>query len=362
MFHPKTGNAVSNVRLTFFIAALVLILPAVTVRGQGGVGSSRGLRDSAGGIHTIQGRVLLPSGRRAQQGILVRLSSNVAGTRSASTDSDGAFIFNGLSAGEYRLTVDGGPEFTPTDKSVVIYGSSTGGPGGLGTVGQTLIVDVTLTPKGAAPMEDKMFQGVPKEAVDAYRKGMQFAGAGDSKKAAESFKTAVTIDPKFAAALTELGTQYLKLNDPVKAAESLKQATDLAPTNSAAHLRYGIALLNTKKPTEAEAALRAALKLNQASPAGHMYLGIALLTLSRDEKTKEFHPAVYAEAQKELETAVATGKEEVAMAHRYLGGIYWGQKDHKRAADELETYLKLEPKAPDAERTREAIKDLRSKQ
>jgi regulator of sirC expression with transglutaminase-like and TPR domain len=37
-------------------------------------------------------------------------------------------------------------------------------------------------------------------------------------------------------------------------------------------------------------------------------------------------------------------------------------KDHKRAADELETYLKLEPKASDAERIRAAIKDLRSKQ
>jgi regulator of sirC expression with transglutaminase-like and TPR domain len=93
-----------------------------------------------------------------------------------------------------------------------------------------------------------------------------------------------------------------------------------------------------------------------------MYLGIALLGLSRDEKTKAFNAEKYAEAQRELEAATASGKDEVAMAHRYLGGIYWGQKDHKRAADELELYLKLDPKAPDAERTRAAIKELRSKQ
>jgi len=93
-----------------------------------------------------------------------------------------------------------------------------------------------------------------------------------------------------------------------------------------------------------------------------MYLGIALLTTSRDEKTKQYDMTKYTEAQKELEVAASTGKDEVGMAHRYLGGIYAGNRDYKRAADELETYLKLVPKAPDAERTKNAIKELRSKQ
>jgi Tfp pilus assembly protein PilF len=361
MFHTPWRAPLPNLRLFCLVAALMLTLPLVVVHGQGGVGSTRGLPDSASGIHTIQGRVLLPTGRRAEQGVLVRLSSNVAGSRSASTDTDGVFIFNGLPAGEYRITVDGGPQYAPVSKSVVIYGT-TGGTAGMGRTGQTMMMDVTLVPKDGAASDAQMFPGVPKEAVDAYRKGMQFAQAGDSKKAAESLKNAVTLHPKFESALTELGTQYLKLNDAAKAAEVLKQATDLAPKNFTARLRYGIALLNDKKPANAEAELREALKINAASPAAHMYLGITLLSLSRDEKTKAFNAEKSAEAQKELESAASSGKDEVAMAHRYLGGIYWGQKDHKRAADELETYLKLEPKASDAERIRAAIKDLRSKQ
>ena len=84
--------------------------------------------------------------------------------------------------------------------------------------------------------------------------------------------------------------------------------------------------------------------MNNAAPTAHMYLGITLLSLSRDEKTKEFYADKYAEAQKELETAVASGKNEVGLAHRYLGGIYWGNKDYKRAADEFEVYLKFAPK------------------
>jgi len=37
-------------------------------------------------------------------------------------------------------------------------------------------------------------------------------------------------------------------------------------------------------------------------------------------------------------------------------------RKNQQAADELEKYLKLEPKAPDAERIKGTIKDLRSKQ
>lgn len=51
----------------------------------------------------------------------------------------------------------------------------------------------------------------------------------------------------------------------------------------------------------------------------------------------------------------------MALAHRWLGGIYWGRKEYKRAADEIETYLKLTPKAADAEQLRAMVKDLRSK-
>jgi regulator of sirC expression with transglutaminase-like and TPR domain len=81
-----------------------------------------------------------------------------------------------------------------------------------------------------------------------------------------------------------------------------------------------------------------------------MYLGIALMNLKRLD-----------EAEKELLVAVNSKSNEIAPAHRYLGGIYWGMRDYKRAADELETYLKLMPNAADADRTKAAIKDLRSK-
>jgi tetratricopeptide (TPR) repeat protein len=324
---------------------------------QGGVGSTRGLPGSSGGIHTIQGRIVFPPGHPATQ-LRVKLEGNVTGSNSTSSNDDGTFSFPSLSAGNYTVIIDAGPDYEPVRENVTIYGTSAYE----GRVApQTIFVPITLRLKGSGGSASALDK-VPKPARDLYTKGMEEAAKGDSKKAVEHLSGAVAAYPEFPQALTELGVQYLKLGQADKAAETLQSALKLTPDDVSARLDYGIALLNQKKYTEAETQLRQVLTKNSAIPTAHMYLGIALLSLSRDEKTKQYNMAKYTEAQKELEVAVSTGKDEVAMAHRYLGGIYAGNRDYKRGADELETYLKLVPKAADAERIKAAIKDLRSRQ
>ncbi|MEO8433752.1 MAG: tetratricopeptide repeat protein [Pyrinomonadaceae bacterium] len=293
----------------------------------------------------------------------MRLESNIAGSNTTSTSIDGAFGFQSLVAGTYTVVIDAGPDYEPVRDTVTIYGAG----GFEGRVSpQTISVPVNLRLKGSrssrAGTLDASLAKVPGPARELYEKGLESSAKGDSKKAAEQLSSAVALYPDFPQALGELGVQYLKLSQPDKAAESLKKAVVLAPKDFVMRLNYGIALSGKRNYAEAETQLREALKLNNAAPTGHMYLGITLLSLSRDEKTKEFHADKYAEAQKELETAISSGKDEVAQAHRYLGGIYWGNKDYKRAADEFELYLKLSPKAEDAERIRAAVKELRGKQ
>jgi tetratricopeptide (TPR) repeat protein len=67
------------------------------------------------------------------------------------------------------------------------------------------------------------------------------------------------------------------------------------------------------------------------------------------------------EAEKELLVAAKSDRKDLCIAYYYLGGIYWGKREYKRAADQLERYLELAPNAPDAERIRGTIKELRSK-
>jgi Tfp pilus assembly protein PilF len=341
--------------LTILSLTSVLLLSCSVTLAQGGVGSTRGLPGSSGGVHAIQGRLYFPSGKPVTQ-LRVRLESNSLGTNSTSSNMDGSFSFQSMVAGNYTVVIDAGEEYEPVREAVTIYGTSAFE----GKVApQTIPVNIVLRLKGSLSADSALAK-VPKAAREFYEKGMAAAAKNDNKLAAEQLSSAVAAYPDFALALAELGVQYLRLNQPDKAVEPLKKAVELAPKDFGARLNYGIALSGKRSYTEAETQLRQALTLNSTAPTAHMYLGITLLNLSRDEKTKEFHADKYAEAQKELETAIASGKGEVAQAHRYLGGIYWGNKDHKRAADEFEVYLKLAPKAADAEKLRTIIKDLRS--
>ena len=315
---------------------------------QGGVGSTRGLPDSAAGIHSIQGRVYLPSGRRAGPGILVKLEGNVNGTRTAATDSDGAFSFNGLPAADYQVVIEGGSDYETLKQTVVIYGTT--GNVGVGRAAQMVAVDVHLMPKGSAIDEAKVFAGVPKEAVDNYKAAAKSAQSGNSKKAVEQLNAALAIHPEFPLALSDLGVQYLKLGQMEKLAQTMESLLKLSPNDAHAHLNLGISLYNQKKFPEAEGQLRSAVELNSADPAAHYYLGMTLIASKQ-----------YEEAEKELELAIKNGGDNLALAHKFLGGLYMSSRKNQQAADELEKYLKLDPKAADAERIKGTIKDLRSK-
>ncbi len=200
-------------------------------------------------------------------------------------------------------------------------------------------------------MVNAALASVPEVAAQHYRRALESAGSGNTEAAIQQLKSAIAVYPEFPLALNELGVQYLKIAQPAKAAEALATAVKIVPDEIVPRLHYGIALLNQRKFIESEQQLKVVLQKSSALPTAHMYLGIALISQKRLK-----------EAEKELLAAVSSNSGETALAHRYLGGIYWSNREYKRAADQLETYLKLLPNATDAERTRTAIKELRGKQ
>lgn len=332
------------------IAALMFLLPISSALAQG-VGSSRNSPGTTGGTNTIQGRVYGPTGHPLEARLRVTIEGTNTGVLSTVTDSNGAFIFSGIEAGEYRVTVEGGKEYENETDTAYIYREASSG---------SRIVQLTFQMKYKLA-NNPALAGVPKDAIELYAKGLESAKKGDTKKAVEQLSGAVAQYPNFPLALNELGVQYIKLGQLDKAVEVLQKAVKLSPNEFSPHLNYGFALLSKKDYAGAETELREAVKIKSDAPTAHMYLGIALLTTARDEATKQYNMERYGEAQKELEAAAASGKPEVATAHKYLGGIYAGNKEYKRAADELEIYLKLMPKAPDAEKLKGLIKEFRSK-
>ena len=330
----------------------ILLLP-LGVNAQGGGRSSTG----TGGIHTIQGYLFFPSGRKAEgTTIIVKLQSLQYAELQAIPDSGGTFTFYNLAPGSYTVVVNAGDEYEMSREDVYIDSDLN-----LSRLGVRLppnprrfTVMVHLQPKlrpGVKPgVVNAALAAVPEKARKLYEKGVEEARADDTAKAAASLKEAVTLYPNFPLALNELGVQYLKLRQIDKAIDVLKEACKLNPESSASRLNLGIALLEAKHEKEAEEQLRESVKQNNNVPSAHMYLGIALLRLNK-----------FDEAQKELEVATAVNASHLSMANYYLGGIYWRKQDYVRAAEQLEKYLQFSPNAPDAERVRATIKDLRNR-
>ncbi|MCA1606976.1 MAG: tetratricopeptide repeat protein, partial [Acidobacteria bacterium] len=258
----------------------------------------------------------------------------------------------------YTVVIDGGDFFETARESVFIEPatvSSRRSPGAVVPLARPFTVQVYLRPKRSSTtmktgVLDATLAGLPSKAVDHYRQALELNAQGNSQQAIEQLKLAVAVHPQFGLALNELGVQYLKTGQLDKSAEVLKNAVSLSPDAFEPRVNYGVVLLNQRKYAAAEAQLQEALKKNDASITAHLYLGIALINLKR-----------YQEAEVALLRSIALGGNRVAQAHYYLGGLYWRFGDYKRAADELEQYLLVDPKAANAEKVRATIKDLRVK-
>ena len=352
-----TDESMARSLRLFFAASLCVVLVLLCsslADGQSGGGVDQ---TGTGGQHTIQGRIYFPSGRRSDARVMVKLQSHSSGELSVLSDANGSFTFRGLAPGSYTVVVDGGDDYETVSEPVYIETSggnnsrtNTRMPG----IARLYTVQISLQPKQSSSVKPGVLNAalasIPVPARELYQKALDDSQAGHIDAAIEDLKGALSLYPEFPIALNELGVDYLRIGQVSKAGDALSRAVKLAPRDLQPRLNYGIALLNQRRFAEAEEHLRVAVSINTAAPTGHMYLGIVLAIQRKLE-----------EAERELEIAIGSKSSEVALAHRYLGGVFWDKREYQRAATELETYLKLVPKAEDAEVLRQKIKELHTK-
>jgi Flp pilus assembly protein TadD len=295
------------------------------------VGAGRGDTTGSGGSAQIQGRVYFPD-RGEGQTVRITLESPDVGTRSTVTDPDGAFMFNGLRSNTYQITVEGGADYQTYRESVVIEGTPV----------SKMVIHLQYK-RGVGPLA-----GVPDAALKLFQKGVDASTKNDNATAADQLEQAIALHPTFGLAQNELGMVYLRQGDFEKAIASFVAAEKNLSGSPMPFLNHGIALVEQKKFGDAKKPLQEVLKRNDKLGTAHMYLGIAAVGL------KEIP-----DAEAAFLKAVKFGGDSVAQAHKYLGGIYWAKKENKKAVEELELYLKLRPNAPDADRLRKTIEDLK---
>lgn len=335
--------------LSFFAAATGLLAQGTNNTGNGG-------------RNIIQGRIYLPSGQRSSNTFLkIRLESMGLGDLTVFADANGSFAFKNLTAGSYYVVIQDDKDFEDFREGVYIDdpGSSSirGGIAPASTP-RTSSVQIFLQPRRMSGAPDSPpgvisaeLAKAPPAAVDSYNKALAYAREGKNELAIAELNKALALFPEFPPALNELGILYGRTGQRDRALEAFRSAVKYSPQSFAPRLALGCALVEMKDHSGAAAQLNEALKLNVSSAPALLCMGRAQMGL----QNVQF-------AEKAFVRAIEVSGGGLPKAHYYLGGIYWSERQYLKAADELEKYLKLEPNAKDADQTRKAILELRSKQ
>lgn len=297
------------------------------------VGAGRAGANS--GSYTVTGKVTLPDGHAAVAA-KVEVTCDFT-TASGNTDSDGVYRLTGIPAGNCTVTARAAG-FEPVTENRTINRDT--------PYGQSIYVPIFLRsdPYGSNPL----YAGVPKPALDKYKKAMEKIEKGDAEGALSSLDQAIAAHAGFAAAWYQKGQIHLKKNDNEKAIAAFVKAIESKPEYLEAKYGFGVAQFQKKDYAVSEAVFRDVL-LKTDMPEAHLNLGISLYYLKKVDA-----------AETELKNAAASkAGDKLALAHLYLGQIYIQRKNNADAISELQKYLELVPKAPNADRVKATIADLK---
>ena len=267
------------------------------------------------------------------------------------TNSDGRYRFSGIVAGVYYISVKPDvTQFQQIFQRVELINTGVGV-----TNFSRERVDFSLRPvarRGDSTILGTVFaQTVPSDAEKEYLSAMQSLSQGDKDAAIIRLTRAIEVFPTYFLALQQLGLIYLERENYQKAVEPLRKAIQVNSKGAQAHLGLGIAYVNLDHLKEAIPELNSARTFDPKLFRAHLYLGMALMGMGDLDTAEGSFKQAY----------VVGGPIQARASHLYLASIYSTRKQYRKAIDELETYLRENPKASNASRIQEAVQKLKAK-
>jgi tetratricopeptide (TPR) repeat protein len=311
--------------------------------------------------YEIRGKLIFSVARPPDERIEILLERNMQRVQTVFTDSIGNFEFRNLTPGDYYIVVryEG---YEDVNQQVSIFPMS-----------RTNVASVQMNPlvslvrKTARGFEGddpdvidvkQMLKTYPKKAVQEYEKALDESKKGATEKAIGHFEQAIKIAPDFYHAYNNLGVAYVRLERFREGETAYRRAKELNPKAEQPLLNLAILFINESDLHRAEGrnvygkyldnamdCLDEAIKLRPRSAAAHFFLGTAYYKsdfLAEAEKTLKL--------SQELDPAF--GKTRIMLVN-----VYTKQRRLKDALEQVEAFLRENPKAEE----REAIQELRQK-
>ncbi len=313
----------------------------------------------AQGRNEISGMVFGAS-RNPVADVYIELLNDVDSTVArAKTDASGRYSFSGLPDGRFKLRVMPlGTDYVEQVREVTLYSVSSSPGSGSDRQQHDIYLQLSARamagPFAAAP--GVVFaQDVSQAARRLFEEGVNNLREKKEKEGLENLRKSIEIFPNYYAALDRLGQEYATRGTAnrsyLEAAHILlTKAVEVNPRGFSSVFALGWTEYQLGLNREAVENLKRATTLYGKAADAYLWLGKAL---------KRAGTAADAEVAFKRANELLNGKS--GEVHWQLSLLYNEQKRYREAADELEQFLKVEPKAADAEKIRGLIKQLREK-
>jgi tetratricopeptide (TPR) repeat protein len=308
----------------------------------------------------VRGKLITPDSHDASDHIEVRLEKeSMQVVQTGYTDGSGSFEFRGLAAGAYYIAVnlDG---YQPVHQAVDL--NSFGG------TALTIFLTKTSADNSSSARgldaEDQdvidisqMKENLPKKAVQDYEKALDEKKKGKLESAIKLLEEAIRMAPNFYHAHNNLGLLYQSQKRYTDAEKEYKRSSDLSVKNEKplvnlgslyieeAELQKGNAQSSGQMLDQALDNLEAAVKLNPRSASGYYLLGLA-----------NYKSSFLEEAEAAFKKAHDLNPRLTGV-HLLLANIHWRQGKWPDVIENIDAYLRENPKAPD----RAAVEEMRAK-
>jgi tetratricopeptide (TPR) repeat protein len=188
--------------------------------------------------------------------------------------------------------------------------------------------------------------GLASQDADLQR-GIALYNTQKYAEAEQVLTQAVQAEDGNAQAHEYLGLVYLSVGKLDQASAELLRADELSPSSDSIKIGLARLYIESKQFDKAEEFLKNAQQINGENPDIPLYSG-ALKVAQRD-----FQGAI-----SDLNQAIAR-KSDNAYAHYYAGLAYNALKRPDKMVESFQTFLKLAPNAPEADRVRSLLRSVR---
>jgi outer membrane protein assembly factor BamD (BamD/ComL family) len=189
----------------------------------------------------------------------------------------------------------------------------------------------------------------PRDARKAYEKGHHELENHRLAEAQHELETALRIYPQYAAAWQDLGWAYAQQNQLEKARDAFQHARDCDQNFVPAYVGLASVALRESDWKEAAAESERAAQLDGVDfPAVFFYNSVANYRLGNLEQAEQ--------SARKAETL--GGERLFPQVSLLLGALLAKKQDYPAAAEQLRSYLKAAPTAPNAGQVRQQLADL----